>query len=239
MNNIELNDLFDYGLYIYQYKDKFKFSIDSVLLAEFIDIKKDTKHIVDFCTGNAPIPQILSTKTKSKITGIEIQKDIYNLALDSISYNKLDNQIKIINTNIKNVKDYFSTESVDIVSCNPPYFKYDETSLINETKEKAIARHEIEMNLEDIMINAKYILKNKGELYLVHRCDRLEEIFKYLDKYNFSIKKLQFIYSNLNKKAIMVLIKAIKNGNKGSLKVNKPISIENLITYKEIFKEGD
>jgi tRNA1Val (adenine37-N6)-methyltransferase len=90
------------------------------------------------------------------------------------------------------------------------------------------------MRLEDIMISAKYILKNKGFLYIVHRCDRLEEIFQYLVKYNFSVKKLQFIYTNHDKEAIMVLIKATKNGLEG-IKVNPPINVMKHKTYKNIF----
>lgn len=229
-----LNDLYDYGLKIYQDEDNFKFSLDSILLAEFVEIN-DRYTIVDFCTGNAPVPLILSTKSKAKLYGIEVQKEIYDLAMESIRENNLESRISIINDNIKNVSKYIKDESVDVVTCNPPYFKYNKDSLVNLTKEKSIARHEIEMNLEDIMIFAKYILKNKGSLYLVHRCDRLEEIILSMNKYNFSIKKLQFIYTNDNKNSIMVLIKAIKNGKTGSLKVLPPINILDYKSYKNIF----
>ena len=100
-------------------------------------------------------------------------------------------------------------------------------------------RHEITMKLEDVMINAKYVLKNKGELYLVHRCDRLEEIVSLLNKYNFSLKKLQFIYSNMNKEAIMVLVKATKNGKTGSLKVMPPVDITKYKSYQGMFEMSD
>ena len=229
------NDLYDYdGLKIYQYEDKFKFSLDSILLAEFVELKPSIKTIVDFCSGNAPM--ILSTKTRAKIYGFEIQKDIYELGKMSVSENNLDSQIEFINSNIKNVLDYLLPESVEVVTCNPPYFKFTkDKSLISEDYAKAIARHEIELNLEDIMVSAKYILKNKGFLYLVHRCDRLEEIFQYLVKYNFSVKKLQFIYTSYDKDAIMVLIKATKNGKSGNLKVLPPMNIMDYKSYKGIF----
>ncbi len=238
--SIVLNDLYDYdGMTIYQNNDNFKFSLDSILLAEFVDLKKDTKNIVDFCTGNAPVPLILSTKSESVITGFEIQKSIYDLAIDSVKENKLESRIKIINDNFNNVKDYIEAESVDAVTCNPPYFKYDEGSIINEDDNLAIARHEITMNLEDIMLNARYVLKNKASLYIVHRPDRLEEIINCLSKNNFAIKKLQFIYSNMSKEAIMVLIKATKNGKAGSLKIMPPVNIADCKTYKGIFEKGD
>lgn len=233
-----LNDLFDYdGLKIYQYDDKFKFSLDSILLAEFVEIKPNTRTIVDFCTGNAPVPLILSTKTDARIYGFELQEKIYKLAKMSVKENKLESRINIINANLKDSLEYILPESVDAVTCNPPYFKYDKNkSLINENYEKAIARHEIEMNLEDLMISAKYILKNKAPLYIVHRCDRLEEILDCLSKFNFKVKKLQFIYASYKKEAIMVLIKATKNGKMGSLKVMPPVDVLQHKSYKGIFE---
>lgn len=232
------NDLFDYdGLKIYQYSDKFKFSLDSILLAEFVEIKSNTQTIVDFCTGNAPVPLILSTKTNANIYGFELQKNIYELAKDSVRENKLESQINIINANLIDAVDYFISESADIVTCNPPYFKYNKgKSLINEDEEKAIARHEIAMNLDDLVSTAKYILKNKAPLYLVHRCERLEEILDCLAKYNFRVKTLQFIYAGYKKEAIMVLIKATKNGKTGNLKVLPPIDILQYSSYKGIFE---
>ena len=162
-----INDLYDYGLKIYQMEDKFKFSLDSILLAEFVELKQNTKHIVDFCTGNAPVPLILSTKTKAHIYGFEIQSKISKLASLSVRENSLDSQISIVNANFSDVLEYVLPESIDAVTCNPPYFKYDKnSSLINDDEEKAIARHEITMTLEDIMVAAKYILKNKAPLYL-------------------------------------------------------------------------
>ena len=235
------NDLFDYdNLKIYQYEDKFKFSLDSILLAEFVELKENTKTIVDFCTGNAPVPLILSTKTKAKLYGFELQQNIYKLAKLSVVENNLESQIDIVNANLTEALNYILPESVDAVTCNPPYFKYDKNkSLINEDEEKAIARHEIAMNLDDLMTSAKYILKNKAPLYIVHRCDRLEEILECLDKYGFKVKKLQFIYAGYKKEAIMVLIKATKNGNSGSLKVMPPIDVLQYKSYKGIFEKGE
>ena len=235
-----LNDLFDYdGLKIYQYEDRFKFSLDSILLAEFVEIKQGIGTIVDFCTGNAPVPLILSTKTNAKIYGFELQEEIFKLAKLSVKKNKLEDRIDVINANLSDAFEYILPESVDVVTCNPPYFKYKDDSLINENKEKAIARHEIAMDLDSLIASAKYILKNKAPFYLVHRCDRLEEILKSLDKYGFKVKKLQFVYAGYNKDAIMVLIKATKNGKIGNLKVSKPIDILNCKTYKGIFEEVD
>lgn len=233
-----LNDLFDYdNLKIYQYEEGFKFSLDSILLAEFVEVKPTTKLIVDLCTGNAPIPMILSTKTKAKIYGFEVQHSIYDLAYSSIKENKLYKQIKIVNANLKDTFEYILPESVDIVTCNPPYFKCSEDSIINKEPEKAIARHEIEMSLEDLMISSKYILKNKGTFYMVHRPVRLQEIMNLFNKYNFAVKMMQFIYTNLEKDSLMVLIKAVKNGQIG-MKVAPPLNVLNYKSYKNIFERS-
>lgn len=234
MTKVVKNDLYDYGLSIYQDQDAFKFSLDSILLAEFVERKNGTKLIVDFCTGNGAVPLILSTKTVSKIIGFEVQKHPFELAYNSVHLNKLDGQIKIINANLNEVLEYVLPETVDAVTCNPPYFKYNNNLNINQSEEKAIARHEIATNLDEIIMSAKYILKNKGTLYLVHRPERLIEIINLLQQYKFAIKKIQFVYSDFKKAAIMVLIKATKNGSEGVI-INPPINVINYKSYKNIF----
>lgn len=232
---IEENYLYDYeGLKIYQKSDAFKFSVDSLLLAEFVNILPSTKLLVDFCTGNAPIPLILSKNKNINILGIEIQKNISDLAQSTIELNKISN-IKIINDNIKNIHLYLENDSVDIVTCNPPYFMINEKSYVNKNLNKSIARHEIEITIDEIITLSYKVLKTNGKLYLVHRVERLNEIVKKLEKSKFALKTLQFIYSKKNKNAIIVLIEASKNGKEG-LKVNPPILLSELQSYQNIFK---
>ena len=96
-----INDLVGYeNLKIVQINDYFNFSLDSVLLANFVNLNNKIKNIIDLGTGNAPIPLILSTKTNEKIIGIEIQKEIYDLAVESVKLNNLNNQIEILNIDI-------------------------------------------------------------------------------------------------------------------------------------------
>ena len=145
------NDLFDYkNRYIYQDSGFFKFSVDSILLAEFAKIEKNDNIIVDMCAGNMAIPLILSTYTQKKITGFEIQSNIYDLGKKSIEVNGLSNQLTIINDDVKKIGNYFAKESIDIFLCNPPYFKCGDIKVINTTKELSYARHEIAINLEEI-----------------------------------------------------------------------------------------
>ena len=233
---VVLNDLYDYGLKIYQDSERFKFSLDSLLLAEFTDIKKSDKKILDFCSGNAPLPLILAKKYNKEIIGIEIQKDIYDLAVKSIEYNKLEDKIKILNINVLEAKNYFPRNSFDVITCNPPFFKVDKTSLINIKKEVAIARHEPTINLEQIIENASYLLKNNGKFYMVHRPERLGEIINIASKNKLNVKVMKFISSKPGDYAIMVLLKFVKNAQFG-VKVSNEIVNRNIKTYQNIFNK--
>lgn len=227
VGKIEVNDLVYFkDIKIVQDKDYFNFSLDSVLLPNFVEIPKKTNKILDMCTGNAPIPLILSTKTNAKIYAVELQKEVFNLAKETIKINNLDNQIELINDNIKNLKKIFNTETFDIITCNPPYFKKKDDSIINDNKVKSIARHEIEMELEDVMVISKALLKNEGSLVLVHRTERLIKIIELMKKHNIEPKRMRLIYSKVNTESNLVLIDGRKNGKEG-LKILPPLYIHN------------
>ena len=212
------------NMIIYQDNDYFLFSLDSVLLANFVTIKLTDKKIIDLCTGNAPIPMLLSFRTKARIFGVELQKYICDMGVDSIKDNKLDNQIELINEDVKKINNFYTSESFDVVTCNPPYFKYQDDKIVNENIGKAIARHEVAIKLEDIISKAQYLLKNGGTFALIHRPERLIEIINLLRKYNFEPKKIQFVYPKVNTNANMLLLEATKNGKSG-IKVLEPIIV--------------
>ena len=215
-----LNYLLDYNnLKIYQNTDWFSFSIDSVLLANFVRLNNKMK-ILDMCTGNAPIPLFLSTKTKSKITGVEIQKEIYDLAVKSVKINNLDNQINILNKDIKKLNNIFETDTFDLITCNPPYFRLEEKSLTNENEIKRKARHEVELCLDDVFKCAKKLLKNNGKIAIVHRTNRLVEIISSMKQNNIEPKRLQFIFPFASSNSNLVLIEGSKNGNPGVIVEN-------------------
>ena len=208
--------LLNKNLKIIQRSDYFNFSIDSLLISEFVNIQKNTKKILDLGTGNAAIPLFLSKKTSAKIYGIEIQEISYNLALRNININSLNEQIYIIYDNMKNYSKYFNSGFFDIIISNPPFFKINEnTNFLNELKQLSIARHEVEINLEELVKIASELVKDRGYFYLVHRADRLSEILNNLLNYRFEAKKIKFCYTTKYKNAKIVLIEAIKNGKSG------------------------
>lgn len=221
-----VNDLLNYSdLKIIQNTEWFSFSLDSVLLANFANVRSNIK-IIDFCTGNAPIPLFLSTKTNSKIIGVELQKEIYELAKQNISMNKLENQIEIINEDVLNLLNKYDTDSFDLITCNPPYFKINEGSKTNENDIKAVARHEIKLKLDDIFRVAKKLLKNNGKIVLVHRTDRLIEIINSMQNYNIEPKRIRFVFPFSNSNSNLVLIEGAKDGKPG-LKIEHSIIVHN------------
>lgn len=228
------NDLYDYpNRYIYQYDECFKFSLDSILLAEFVKIRKKDETILDMCTGNAPIPLILSTKTSKKIIGFEIQKDIYTLAQKSINANNLENQIEVINEDIMNISQVFPGKYFDIITCNPPYFKLNETNHVNKSLYLTIARHELKIDLEKIFKLVSEHLKDNGNFYLVHRPTRFDEILLTANKYKIYIKEVQLIVTK-NNLPTMIIIRCQKHAKYG-ITFNKIIDVSKLDSYQNIF----
>lgn len=218
------NRLLDTDLVIYQNDDWFKFSLDSVLLSKFVTINLRHKKIIDFATGNAPIPLFLTYRTKASIYGVEYQKCIYDLGVESVIENKKDNQIKLICGDVKNLNNIFSSDSFDIVTCNPPYFKTNNKDFLNDNMIKSIARHELTLTLEDILKQASCLLKSGGIFAMVHRTDRFIEILEVMKKYRIEPKRVQFIYPKKGRNSDLVLIEGIKNGNIG-LKMLAPLII--------------
>lgn len=209
-------------MYIMQDTDMFNFSLDSVLLPNFVTINKNIQNILDIGCGNAPIPLILSTKTKANIMGVEIQEKVFDLAIKSVKINNLENQIKIVNGDIKKISKELETESFDVITCNPPFFKVNENSNMNDSEYKKIARHEITLNLEDIIMISKKLLKNNGVLGIVHRPERLVEIIELMKKNNIEPKKMRLVYPKKDKEANILLIEGTKNGKPG-LKILPPL----------------
>ncbi len=217
-----VHDLLNYkGLKIVQNTSWFNFSLDSVVLSHFVNLDK-TEKLLDLCTGNAPIPLFISTRKDINIMGVEIQKEIYDLAIKSIKLNNKEDKIKIINEDVKNLVNIIPNESIDTITCNPPFFKLHDKSRLNDNKIKSIARHEILINLDDIFKCAKTLLKNGGNMAIVHRSERLCDIITLMRENNIEPKRIQFVYPHKNTESNIVLIEGIKCGKPG-VKILEPI----------------
>lgn len=222
-----LNDILGYkNLSIYQDPEFFCFSLDSVILANYSNIRLRDENIIDLGCGNGVIPLILSKRTNKKIIGVEIQKKCFDLAIESVKYNKLDNQIELINSDIKDLDEKYNNY-FDLILCNPPYFKINDKNFLNLSKEKQIARHELMLNLDKLFSVSKKLLKNNGNIDIVHRPERLLEIFDSMRKYNIEPKRIKFVYENINKPSTLVLVEGQQNGKPG-LKIDEPLIMYNI-----------
>lgn len=235
--NERIDDLEFKNLKIIQNKDGFCFGIDSVLLSDFAkNIKKDSM-VLDLGTGTGIIPILLCGKTKlKKVTGIELQEEVAKMAKKSIKLNNLEDKFNVINENILNLNKIYENQTFDVIVSNPPYKKKD-TGITNENEKKIISRHEISASLEDFIKISKDLLKDKGEFYMVHRPERLVDIFELMRKYKIEPKILKMVYSYKNKEPKLILIKGVKNA-KPFLKVESNLYIyEDTGEYtKEILK---
>ncbi len=211
------------GLKIIQDSEMFSFSIDSVILADFATINKSTKKIVDLGTGNAPIPLYLTLRTKNEIIGIEIQEKSYQLAQKSVKINNKEHQIKIFNDNLIGINKKIGQGIFDLVICNPPFFKYQESSNVNKNDFLTIARHEVLVNLDQICNEAKLLLNNNGYFAMVHRPDRLADIIVTMKKYGLEPKRIRMVYPRVGSQANHVLIEARKTKVENGIKVLQPL----------------
>lgn len=223
-----INDLLGYdNMKIVQNTDMFSFSLDSVLLANFVSLNKKITNILDIGCGNAPIPLILSTKTNASITGVEIQRDVFDMAKRSVSINNLDDRINIINADINDYVNDIESDTFDVITCNPPFFKVNPDSNFNDSEYKVIARHEVKLDLNQLFKISRKLLKNGGVVSVVHRPDRLIDIISAMRENNIEPKRLRLIYPKVGRECNMILIEGSKNGNSG-LKILSP-----LITHNE------
>ncbi len=212
----------------------FKYNLDSILLADFVVKHYKKGNIIDLATGNIPIPLFINYRLKKQVYAVELQQEVYNLGLETISINNLGDQIVLINENIKNLKKHFKQNLFDVVVCNPPYFKLDSSKKISKINSMAKARHELELNLNDIIDISKYLLNNNGSLFLIFRTERIVELLKILSDNNLEPKVIRMVYPKDNEKSKLFLIEARLNAKDGCI-IEKPLVVYNDDEYtKEI-----
>lgn len=200
------------GCFIIQDPEKFCFGMDAVLLSGFAKIKKN-ENVLDMGTGTGIIPILLKAKTAGKhFTGLEIQEECAQMAERSVRYNHMEEDVSIVQGDIKEAAGIFGAASFHVVTCNPPYM-IGQHGLTNPHMPKAIARHEVLCTLEDVVRQASKVLIDRGRFYMVHRPFRLAEIMNVLTKYHLEPKRMQLVYPYIDREPNMVLIEALKGGN--------------------------
>jgi tRNA1Val (adenine37-N6)-methyltransferase len=223
MDNERIDDLQYKGLKLIQKKDGFCFGVDAVLLANFADIKKGDR-VIDLGTGTGIISVLLAGKTEAeKVTGLEIQPQVAEMAERSIKLNNLESRVNIVCGDIKNTVQHFGASSFDAVVTNPPYMN-NGGGLVNPTDSLAIARHEIMCTLEDVIKASSKLLKPGGRFAMVHRPDRLVDIIFLMRTCGIEPKFIRFVHPSPYKKANILLIKGTRGG-KPQLKMMEPLYV--------------
>jgi tRNA1Val (adenine37-N6)-methyltransferase len=197
--------------------------MDAVLLSGFASAQGGGR-VLDLGTGTGIIPILMSAKTKaSELIGLEIQEDSADMARRSVILNDLQEKVKIVQGDIKEAGEIFDAASFDVVTCNPPYM-IGGHGLKNPEGPKAIARHEVLCDLEDVVRAAARCLKSGGKFYMVHRPFRLTEIMVLMHQYHVEPKRMQLVYPYIDKEPTMVLIEGARGG-RSRITVEKPLII--------------
>lgn len=225
-NDERIDQLYSQDVQIIQSPSCFAFSLDAVLLADFV--RPNHRHklrTVDLCAGNGAIGLFLHKKLGGTFTEVELQPRIADMAKRSVELNQLTDRYRVLNMDIADVFSAVPKDSADVVLCNPPYFPVTAQSQKNPNRYLAIARHEIATNLETVAKQMSGLLKMNGHGYLVHRPDRLTEILTTMQEHRLVPKRVRFIHPKPGRDANMFLLEVIKDGKPGGLKVVPPLTV--------------
>ena len=190
-----IDDLQLNGLQLIQKEQGFRFGVDAVLLSHFANVKK--KHrVIDLCTGTGIVSFLVYGKYKpQEVIGLEIQDDMVEMANRSSKLNDTSDIVKFVQGDLKDKALLDSLGRFDVVTVNPPY-KLNNAGILNPNDKLAIARHEIMCNLEDVIVSARRLLKDNGRMFIVHRPERLADIFGLMRKYNIEPKRVKMVIRN-------------------------------------------
>ena len=210
---------------IIQKREGFRFGIDAVLLANFANVKKKHK-VMDLCTGTGIVPFIIKGKKEpEKIVGLEIQNEFVEMANRSIKINGFNDTMEFLHGDLKDKELLKSVGRFDVVTVNPPY-KLEKSGIVNPNDKYAIARHEVMCNLDNVIEACRIVLKDNGRLYMVHRPERLADIFCIMRKYKIEPKRVQMVHPNTKKPANILLVEGQRDGG-AYLKWEPPIYVYN------------
>ncbi len=207
----------------FQPEDGYRFSMDTVFLADYVKPEKGQK-ILDIGTGSGIIPVILALKyPEVQITGVEIQEELAETAIKNVILNHLEKNISILHRDINKTDLIHINGTQDIIISNPPYKKKG-SGRLNHNMQKAIARHEINLSLDELAQSVKKLLSPEGCFYLIYPAERLSELICILCQYRIVPDQIRFIHTKKNAAAKRVMAKCIRNGS-GTVTVLPPLYV--------------
>lgn len=211
---LRLDDLQYKGLELWQYPSLYCFTSDAVLLANLAKVKKGDV-VADFGTGSGVIAVLIAAKTNAgKIYALEKQKIMCDLAKKNAEHNRLGDKIEVVEGDIANACKLLGKESVNVVVCNPPYFRKG-SGAEREREEIALSRHESSCDLKGIIKSASDVLKWGGAFYIVHKVDRMAEAIGYMQACALEVKNITLVYPKADRAADVFIAEAKKHGSPG------------------------
>lgn len=203
-----IDDLQFKGLRIIQNSKRFCFGTDAVLLSHFAGIRKNDM-VVDLGTGTGIIPILLAGRQEeARIIGIEIQPDMVEMANRSVQLNSLESRVEILNADLKEAPEVLGKGKFSLVVSNPPYKKAG-SGIHNPQDDKAIARHEILCDLDDVLESAVKLLRIGGRFAMVHRPDRMMDILVGMREHRLEPKRIRMVHSQIHKPPTLVLVEGV------------------------------
>lgn len=230
MIELKENERIDYmlgeQLKIIQDGQSFAFSLDTLLLAYWAkEAIKNRSKVVELCSGNAAASLYMAAFNKAHYDDVELQEAIVSKARRSVELNDMQDRIMVHQGNVKDAGNFLRKDSYDVVVVNPPYFKAPAGHKLNPDRSKAIARHELEINLEEIIAVSAGLLKMKGKMFMVHRPERLGEIINYGFKHDLAVKTVQPFVSRRGQDANLVIVEAVRSGKGDGLVLRDAIEV--------------
>lgn len=210
-------------LTVFQKATGYRFSVDALLLAHFVRLKKRNR-VIDIGTGSGVIALILAYRfPDASITGVEVQEELADMAQRNIQVNHLTERIEIKNGDIRKVRTMYTSDSFDAVVFNPPYRKLN-SGRVNPHRERAIARHEIQGSLRDFMESARILLKDGGTVYAIYPAKRGTELLFQMRRASLEPKRIRMVHSHVTSNAEFILVEGVKRGGE-ELTIMSPLFI--------------
>lgn len=221
--------------FIMQRDDLFSYSMDAVLLGKFATVTKKTGRIIDLCSGTGAVPLVLAERTDAQLEGLELQEELVAMSRRSVTLNQLEQRITILQGDVMKAGKVVPWNRFDLVTCNPPYFPVTKGTDLDSENPFDVARHELHCTFRGITETAKKLLKSKGRFAMVHRPERVPEIFDILSKERFSPKRIRYVHPFIHKEANMVLIEAVRDGQPGLTTLPPLVVYDESLQYTKEF----
>ena len=222
-NDETMDYLFRGFLKVLQKEKGYRFSVDSLLLAHFVTLKRG-EGIVELGTGSGVIAMILALRFEEvNIAEVEIQRELADMARRNIELNGLGDRIRVYSGDVRKIKKLFNPQSFDVAVFNPPYRKLN-SGRINPDQERAVARHEINGTIDDFLVSARYLLKDSGRVYVIYPASRGVHLIARMRERGMEPKRLRVVYSSSSSGAAFILAEGVKNAGE-EIEIMPPLFI--------------